>query len=208
MKPRRFIFAMSLLLSLGAARPASAQNGERLRELRAQRQAERQQAKRENAGQPAKAAQAGRGMVGLPPKWVENLRDKSPEEQERFMQNSRQFQNLPPWRQQQIRQNLERWRQLPEEQKERIRATEQMLENATPEQREHFQNDIVPKLAQMPPERRGRVINHWRRLQSMTPAEQQAALHDPAFMGNLSPDEQSVVRDLNSLGKPPVSPEQ
>jgi len=208
LKSHRFIFAISLLLhSAGAVRPVRAQNGERARELRAQRQAARA-AKRENAGQPAKAAQAGRGLVGLPPKWVENLRDKSPEEQERFMQNSRQFQSLPPARQQQVRQNLERWRQLPEEQKDRIRATEQLLEQATPEQREHFQNDIVPKLAQMPPERRGRVINHWRRLQAMTPPEQEAALRDPAFMGNLSPDEQSVVRDLNSLGKPSATAEQ
>jgi hypothetical protein len=37
----------------------------------------------------------------------------------------------------------------------------------------------------------------------MTPAEQQAAMRDPRFWGNLSPDEQSVVRDLNSIGIPP-----
>ena len=58
-----------------------------------------------------------------------------------------------------------------------------MLEQTTPEQREHFQNDIVPKLEQMQPERRQRVINHWRRLQVMTPEEQQAALHNPAIHG-------------------------
>jgi len=202
-KSGNIIAGICLMLLAGiAARPVSAQNGERWRERQAQRQAARE-ARRESAGAAAKGQGGGRGLVGLPPKWVENLRDKSPEEQERFMQNSREFQNLPPWRQQQVRQNLERWRQLPEDQKERIRATERMLEQATPEQREHFQNDIVPKLAQMPPERRGRVIGHWRRLQAMTPAEQQAALHNPAFMGNLSPDEQSIVRDLNSMGSPP-----
>jgi len=200
-KCRNIVFGVCLVLLAGiVAQPASAQNGERVREWRAQRQAARE-ARREGVGAAAKG-QRGRGLVGLPPTWIENLRDKSPEEQEQFMQNSRAFQNLPAWRQQQIRNNLERWRQLPEEQKDRIRATERMLEQATPEQREHFQNDIVPKLAQMLPERRARVIGHWRRLQAMSPTEQQAALHDPAFMGNLSPDEQSVVRDLNSLGNP------
>jgi hypothetical protein len=38
----------------------------------------------------------------------------------------------------------------------------------------------------------------------MSPAEQQAALRDPAFLGNLSPEEQSIVRDLNSMGNPPL----
>ncbi|MFZ1206212.1 MAG: DUF3106 domain-containing protein, partial [Candidatus Acidiferrales bacterium] len=74
---------------------------------------------------------------------------------------------------------------------------------ATPEQREHFRDDIVPRLAQMPPDRRARVLNHWRRLQGMTPEEQQATLNDPRFMPGLSPDEQATVRDLAALGAPP-----
>ncbi len=126
-----------------------------------------------------------------------------PEDRERFMQNNEKFQNLPPERKQQVINNLQKWDAMPPEQKERIRATERMLEQATPEQREHFQNEIVPKLEQMQPQRRQRVIGHWRRLQVMSSAEQQAALHNPAFWGNLSPDEQSVVRDLNSMGNPP-----
>lgn len=199
MKLRGFQFGFCAALLAGLLAPcAQAQNGERVHE--------RQVARREAA---QRRAQAGgqkplneRSAVGLPPKFVEKLRDMPPDEQERFMQNNEKFQSLPAGRQAQIRQNLQKWNALPEEQKERIRATEAMLENATPEQREHFQNYLVPKLEQMPPMRRARVINHWRRLQSLTPAEQQAAMRDPAFMGNLTPDEQSVVRDLNSMGNP------
>src|ERR1039458_2320535 len=106
-------------------------------------------------------------------------------------------------RQEQIRQTLQKWDRVTPEQKDRIRATERILEQATPEQREHFQNDIVPNLAQMTPERRQRVLGHWRRLQGMTPAEQQAALNDPRFMPGLTPEEQATVRDLNSIGIPP-----
>lgn len=202
MKYRRIVIGLCLTLLAGVAVPcAPAQNGEHIHERQVAR---RQAAEKRREGAAAGQKTPGeRGLVGLPPKWAENLRDKSPEEQEQFMQNSREFQNLPPWRQQQIRNNLERWRQLPEEQKERIRRIGTLLENATPEQREHFRNEIVPKLEQMTPERRARVLNHWRRLQGLTPAEQQGALRDPAFMGNLSTDEQSVVRDLNSLGTPP-----
>jgi hypothetical protein len=194
--------AVALLAGL-AEQSASAQNGERYRENQAARR-EAAQKRRENPGGAGKGQQAERAAVGLPPKWVENLRDMPPAERERFLENNEKFKNLPPQRQAQIRQNLQKWDQMSPEQQDRIRATQRMLEQATPEQREHFQNDIVPKLEQMAPQRRARVIGHWRRLQAMTPAEQEAALHDPAFMGNLSPEEQSVVRDLNSMGNPPA----
>ncbi len=197
-------FGLCLLLaaSVGVA-SASAQNGERIRERQAARKQATEQRRAEAGGQKPLNERAA---VGLPPKFVEKLRDMPPEEQERFMQNNEKFQTLPASRQAQIRQNLQKWNALPAEQKERIRATETMLENATPEQREHFQDYVVPKLERMPPLRRARVINHWRRLQSLTPAEQQAALRNPGFMGNLTPDEQSVVRDLNSMGAPAQEP--
>ncbi|HKV05896.1 MAG TPA: DUF3106 domain-containing protein [Candidatus Acidoferrales bacterium] len=196
------VFSFGLLAGL-AAQPVFAQQGARWKaRQQARRQAVQQQRKQGNGG-AAKGQFNPRGMAGLPPKWVAKLRDMPPEEQQRFMQNNEQFQHLPPERQEQVRRNLERWNNLPPEQQTRIRATEEMLERATLEQREHFQNEIVPKLEQMPPERRQRVIGHWRRLQGMTPEEQQSALGDPGFMRGLSPDEQAIVRDLNSMGSPP-----
>jgi Protein of unknown function (DUF3106) len=209
-KRRLSIFAICAGLLLGlAAQTAQAQNGRRLRAWRARRQAaaaERQKAREERAQPNASGAAREpnpRAMAELPPKWVDNLRDMSPDQQERFMRNNEKFQSLAPERQAQIRRNLEKWNSLTPEQQNRIRATERMLENLTPEQREHFRNDIVPTLAAMPPGRRARVIGHWRRLQGMTPDQQQAALNDPRFMQGLSPDEQGMVRDLHSLGAPP-----
>lgn len=209
---RRFIaiFAICAGLLAGLApQTARAQNGERWRAWQARREAAAQKqkanengARRPNGNNGARQPNP-RAVAGLPPKWVENLRDMPPDEQERFLQNNEKFQSLPPQRQAQIRQNLQKWNNLSPEQQNRIRATERLLENATPEQREHFQNDIVPKLAQMPPDRRARVLNHWRRLQGLTPEQQQATLNDPRFMPGLSPDEQSTVRDLAALGAPP-----
>jgi len=39
-------------------------------------------------------------------------------------------------------------------------------------------------------------------LQGMTPDQRQAAISDPQFMRGLSPDEQSMLRDLNGLRNP------
>ena len=52
----------------------------------------RPNSEREQAAAREGPAERARGMEGLPPKWVENLRDMSPEEQERFMQNNERFQ--------------------------------------------------------------------------------------------------------------------
>jgi catalase len=211
---RHSILAWTLaaaLLTAFAPEPVRAQNGERLRAWHERQVAQRQESQRQGAQQQeAQREQRGgraqmnpRGAAGLPPKWVENLREMPPGEQERFLQNNEKFQSLAPARQAQIRQNLEKWNRLTPDQKDRIRATEQMFEQMSPEQRERFRDEIVPKLAQLAPERRQRVIGHWRRLQAMTPDEQQAALRDPRFMPGLSPDEQSLVRNLNSMGAPP-----
>lgn len=203
-----FVICAGLLLGL-AAQTAQAQNGQRLRAWRERRRAaaaEREKGREERAHPNANGAAREpnpRAMAELPPKWVDNLRDMPPDQQERFMRNNEKFQSLPPERQAQIRKNLEKWNSLTPEQQNRIHATERMLENLTPEQREHFRNDIVPTLAAMHPGRRARVIGHWRRLQGMTSDQQQAALNDPRFMQGLSPDEQGMVRDLNSLGAPP-----
>lgn len=187
--------ACGLLLVGFAVQSASAQNGERLREWQARRQAAAN-------GNGAKGQGNARGMAGLPPKWVENLRDMSPQEQQRFMQNDQRFNQLPPARQEQIRRNLERWNNLTPEQKQRARDAEIAFERMTPAQRQYVRNVLLPKWQAMPPERKQVINRHLGMLRNMTPAEQQAALNDPRFMRGLSPDEQSMLRDLNSLRNP------
>ncbi len=74
----------------------------------------------------------------------------------------------------------------------------------TPEQRQSSGTLFLPKWQAMPVERRQAVNRHLAMLRNMSPATQQAALNDPRFMQGLSPDEQSMLRDLNSLRNPPV----
>lgn len=196
------MFALTLLAGL-AAQPASAQ----LRTFPRLRYVDQKEkpAPRENFQPQPKSAPGQpnlRAMAGLPPKWIENLREMSPDEQERFMRNNRLFQNLAPARQDQIRKNLENWNKLTPEQRDALRERAEILERMTPAQRVYLRNTLLPKWQAMPPERRQVINGRLRILQTMGPGAQQAALNDPKFMQGLSPDEQSMVRDLNSFRNP------
>ena len=125
-----------------------------------------------------------------------------PEEQQRFLANSEQFNQLSPERQEQIRRNLERWNNLTPEQKEQARAAERALERMTPEQRQYVRNTLLPKWQAMPQERRQIIRRHLAMLSQISPATQQALLNDPKFMQGLGPEEQSMLRELNSLRSP------
>jgi hypothetical protein len=160
-----------------------------------------QGANRPGAGQANRQGN-GRGMAGLPPKWVENLRNMSPEEQDRFMRNNQRFQSLPPERQAQVRQNLQKWNRLSPTERNAIRDRERVWEQMSPQQREHVKDDLLPKWQQMPPDRKQLLMGRLHTLQGMSPADRQAALNDPKFMEGLNPDEQGVLRDLNSLRNP------
>jgi len=140
--------------------------------------------------------------ANVPPAMEERLRDMSPQEQERFLQNNQRFQSLPPQRQAEIRQRLQAWNRLSPERKDQMIHNWQVLRNMTPDQRQLYQSQILPKWEQMSPERRQLVLGRQHTLQAMTPAQRQAALNDPRFMQGLTPDEQGVLRNLNTLRNP------
>jgi len=226
------ILAMTCALLMGlAAQPALAQQGP-IAQRRAARRAQRQAAKskpkqpespaakadgkEENSSKPnpnsgttnpnhaadAKGPGNARLPGNLPGPWVQKLGQMSPQEQERFLRNNQRFQNLPPQPKAKIRQNLQRWNNLSPEQKDRLRKNWDILRGMTPEQRQHYQNDVLPKWQQMPPGRKQVINGRLNALQDMTPEERQKAMNDPQFMHGLSPDEQSTLRDLNSLTSP------
>ncbi len=176
-----------------------------MREWRARQEARREAAaqRRANGGGAAKGQPNERAMEGLPPKWVERVRDMPPEQQQQFLENNAQFKQLPPGRQQQILQNLDKWNHLTPEQKQEAIDRERLLEQLTPEQREYVRGTLLPKWQALPQPRRQAINQHLAMLRNMSPATQQAALNDPKFTQGLGPDEQSMLRDLNSLRNPP-----
>lgn len=197
MRLKLFVIApAALLLAAFAAQPASAQWGARWR-ARAVAQRRANPMRRPNAGKPN-----ARNMEGLPPRWVEKLQDMPPAEQQRFLQNNDRFRNLPPERQEQIRRNLQRWNNLTPEQKQSARNAEEALERMTPEQREYVRKTLLPKWQALPMDRRQAIRRHLAILSRMSASRQQAALNDPKFTEGLSPDEQEMLRSLNSLRNP------
>lgn len=143
-----------------------------------------------------------RSMEGLPPKWIEQLRDRSPEEQQRFMENNDRFKSLPPGRQAQIRKNLEQWNRLSPEQKNAILDRERYFESLSPQQRQYIRNSLLPRWQAMPVERRQLLLGRLRVLRDLPANDRSAKLNDAAFMQGLSPDEQQTLRDLNQLRNP------
>jgi uncharacterized protein DUF3106 len=157
-----------------------------------------------NPNRPADAKQQGNVHLpgNLPGPWVQKLGQMSPQEQERFLSNNQRFQNLPSEQQAKIRQNLQRWNNLSPAQKDQLRHSWETWKKLSLEQQEHYQNDVLPKWQQMPSGRKQLINGRLHALQDMTPEERQKAMNDPPFMHGLSPDEQSMLRDLNSFTSP------
>ena len=150
------------------------------------------------------AANANQGMKGLSPGVKQNLRDMSPQEQQRYMQNNERFRSLPPQQQAQIRNNLQKWNNLSPTERNAMNDRARTWQRMSPQQRQFVQGNLLPKWQSMSPQRKGIVTGRLHTLQGMSPSDRQAALNDPQFMRGLSPDEQSVLRGLDSIspGRP------
>ena len=213
---RKFALLFAFLLALTAEPvlaqghgPAGPRDGRRAQApgpaLNSQKPASSQKNEGAKPGTEGKKPQGnGRGLAGLPPRWVDRLRDMSPEEQERFMRNNQRFQNLPPQRQAQIRRNLQMWNRLSPTERNAIRDRERIWEQMSPEQRQYVRNVLVPKWQAMPPERRQVINGRLHVLQGMTTQQAADAMKDPQFLRGLSPEEQSMLRDVYSLRNPPL----
>jgi uncharacterized protein DUF3106 len=143
------------------------------------------------------------GMSGLSPGVRQNLRDMSPLEQDRFLQNNERFKSLPPQQQAQVRNNLRNWNRLSPTERNAMNDRARTWQRMSPQQRQYVQSSLLPKWQRMSPDRKQLVTGRLHTLQGMGPAERQAALQDPQFMRGLNPDEQSVLRGLDSLNGSP-----
>jgi len=163
-----------------------------------------------NSGkQPGKQPEAGRGMMGLPPKFIERLQGMTPQEQERFLQNNERFKNMPPDKQQQIRRQLQRWNSLTPEQQQELKKRAEIWERMTPQQQNYVRNNLLPRWQQLPPDRRQAIQRHLNQLNGLNEAEREAKLNDPSFVKGLNPDEQKMLRELSNLrvGSPETPPD-
>jgi hypothetical protein len=129
--------------------------------------------------------------------WVDTMRDLSPGQRERVLQNSRAFQNLSPDKQNRIRQQFNQWDHMTPNQRANLRQNEQTWRNLTPEQRDHIKNDVLPKWRQMPWDRQQVLKQKLGVLQNMPESARNQRLNDPNFTHGMTDDEKSMLHDLS-----------
>ena len=142
---------------------------------------------------PTPHQQAG---VGAPRPWVDQMRDLSPRDRERVLQNSKTFQNLSPDKQGKIRQQFRQWDNMAPQQRATLRENEATWRRLTPDQREHIKNDVLPQMRQMPWERQQIINQKLGVLQNMPESARNQRLNDPNFTKGMNDQERSVLHDL------------
>jgi len=134
--------------------------------------------------------------AGAPRPWVDQMRDLSPQQRERVLQNSKAFQNLSPDKQAKIRQQFNQWDRMSPSQQTDLRQKERIWKELTPEQRDHIKNDVLPKWHQMPWDRQQVMKQKLGVLQNMPESARNQRLNDPNFTRGMSDEERSTLHDL------------
>jgi len=137
--------------------------------------------------------------VGTPRPFVDRMRDLTPQQRDRVLQNSRAFQNLAPEQQGRIRQQFNQWDHLNGQQRADLRAKEDTWRRMTPEQREHIKNDVLPKWRQIPWERQQVIQQKLGVLQNMPESARNRRLSDPNFTPGMSAEDKATLHDLSHL---------
>src|SRR5262249_35672642 len=137
--------------------------------------------------------------VGAPRPFVDQMRDLTPQQRDRVLQNSRAFQNLAPEQQNKIRQQFNQWDKMSPQQRMDLQEKEHTWRNLRPEQRDYIKNDVLPKWRQMPWERQQVIQQKLGVLQNMPESARNRRLSDPNFTRGMSEEDKQTLHDLSHL---------
>ena len=138
------------------------------------------------------------GVGGRRP-FVDQMRDFSPQQRERVLQNSRTFQNLAPEQQNRIRQQFNQWDRMSSQQRADLREKENTWRNLTPEQRQYIKGDVLPRWRQVPWQRQQVIQQKLGVLQNMPESARNRRLADPNFTHGMSDEDRAMLHDLSHL---------
>jgi ferric-dicitrate binding protein FerR (iron transport regulator) len=127
------------------------------------------------------------------------MRELSPQQRDRVLQNSKAFQNLSPDKQSRIRQQFNQWDHMSPSQQTDLRQKENTWRNLTPGQRDYIKNDVLPRWRQMPWDRQQVMKQKLGVLQNMPESARIQRLNDPNFTRGLSGEERSTLQDLSHM---------
>jgi DNA-directed RNA polymerase subunit F len=135
----------------------------------------------------------------LPPALLERLKNMTPEQRERVLQNNRRFQQLSPRQQEVLRQRLRQLQELTPEQRELIEQRFQIFSNLTPRQQEKARQIYERRWRRLPPERRRALLEEFRHLREMPPAERDQHLSSEDLQSHFSAEERDLLQQLIAL---------
>jgi hypothetical protein len=163
---------------------------------------------RPHNGNGASLNQRQQLALGASRPWVDTMRDLTPQQRERVLQNSKVFQNLSPDKQAKIRQQFNQWDRMSPQQQASLRENEDKWRKLTPDQQQHIKNEVLPKWRQMPWDRQQVMKQKLGVLQNMPESARNQRLSDPNFTRGMSDEEKSMLKDLSHthVGSPPESP--
>lgn len=137
--------------------------------------------------------------VGAPRPFVDRMRDLTPQQRDRVLQNSRAFQDFSPEQQNRIKQQFNQWDRMSPQQRTDLRAKENTWRRMTPEQRNYVKNDVLPKWRQIPWERQQVIQQKLGVLQNMPESARNRRLADPNFTHGMSDEDRQTLHDLSHL---------
>jgi hypothetical protein len=161
-----------------------------------------------NAGNAQRLTPREQLGVGSPKPWVDKMRDLSPAQRERVLQDSPAFQKMQLDQQNKIRNQFKQWDQKTPQQRADQREKEGVWRNMTPEQRQHIKNDVLPQWRQMSKDRQDAISKRLGILKNMPESAKNQRLNDPKFTEGMSDEDKATLRDLSHLhvGGPPDPP--
>jgi len=137
--------------------------------------------------------------VGSEKPFVDRMRDLTPRDRERVLQNSRTFQNLAPEQQNRIRSQFSQWDRMSTQQRADLREKENTWRNLTPQQRDYIKNDVLPRWRQVPWQRQQAIQQKLGLLQNMPESARNRRLSDPNFTHGMSEEDRAMLHDLSHL---------
>ena len=138
-------------------------------------------------------------MPPPPPQLLERLSKLPPEERERVLENNRRFQQLSPDQQALLLKRLQQFQELSREQREMIEQRLAIFNNLTPRQQAKARRLYEIVWSKLTAERRRALLEEFRHLRALRPAERQQRLGSDDFQAHFSTEERDLLQQLIDL---------
>ena len=136
-------------------------------------------------GQAARALRPTRAQLNALDRW----RKMSPQQRQRHLQR------LPPDRRREFQQRMRRLQNLTPQQRQRLQREYQQFSRMSPRQQNDFRS-LYQRFNKMPADRRPMLMNEYRKLRKLSPAERRSRVKSEAFQKRFRPGGKKLLEEL------------